>query len=190
MTTNDSSLKKITTKGFNLLLISGILFIALGVLIIFTPESSLIALGLLFATIFFVTGVFEITYAISNRNLLDNWVWNLTIGIVDLVVGILLIVNPELSTITLLLFIGLSLVFRSIMTIVWAIFLRDIHFKNWGWILALGILIFIFSSVVLLSPDFFGIIIILYLSFTLITVGFAQVLMAITLKKLASKFLD
>ena len=57
------------SKFWFLPLLSGILFIIAGIWIFRTPESSYVALSILFAAAFFVSGIFEIFRALGNTQI-------------------------------------------------------------------------------------------------------------------------
>lgn len=172
-----------TIKHWYLFLILGILFILMGIWAIFTPLSSFLALTIFFAVTFLVSGIFETIYAISNRENIDNWSWNLTGGIIDLLIGILLVSRPEISVIALIFFVGFALMFRSIMIIGWAIQYKKLGIKNWGWLLFSGILSVILSFLLLRNPDIASLVIVYYVGFALVFIGISQVTISLRLKK-------
>ena len=78
-------------------LLSGIFFVIVGIWVFKTPLESYLALAILFSVAFFVSGIFEITYAVSNRSQLEGWGWALTGGIIDLILGFILMSNPAIT---------------------------------------------------------------------------------------------
>jgi len=96
-----------------------------------TPDATLVALTILFIVAFLVSGIFEIILAVGNRDR-RGWGWALAGGILDLVLGIILmVIPPVMTTLVLIYFVGFWLLIRS----VWAIgFASDLsHVKNSGW---------------------------------------------------------
>lgn len=187
MNTNSFEIEKRPAKNWYLLLILGIVFILMGVWILRTPVSSLIALTIFFAITFLVSGIFETIYAIANRKIIYNWGWNLAGGIIDLLIGILLISVPGLSFVFLMFYVGFALIFRAIMTIGWAVYLNRQGFRNWGWVLVAGIIGLILSFVLLSDPAFTGWLIVIYLSITFMMLGIAQIVLSLWLKQLNKK---
>ncbi len=173
-----------SAKQWYLLLILGLIFIAMGIWVFFTPVSSFVALSMFFAFTFLISGIFEISYAISNRKMIDNWGWNLVGGIIDLIIGIILISHTGASMVFLIFYVGFALIFRSIMTIGWSVQLNRIGTKNWGWILVWGILGLIFSFMLLWNPLFTGLAIVIYLGVAFIMIGIAQIFLSLRLRKL------
>lgn len=179
---------KSRSKYWYLLLLLGLIFIAMGFWVFFTPVSSFVALSIFFAFTFLISGIFEISYAISNRKTTDNWGWNLVGGIIDLIIGFILITHPGASMVFLIFYVGFALIFRSIMTIGWSVQLNKMGIKNWGWILILGILGLIFSFMLLWNPLFTGLAIVTYLGVAFIMIGIAQIFLSLRLRKLKKMY--
>ncbi|HMY83702.1 MAG: HdeD family acid-resistance protein [Saprospiraceae bacterium] len=183
MNTNNFETVKNSARHWYLLLILGIVFVLMGVWTLLTPISSLIALSIFFAVTLLVSGLFETIYAIANREIISGWGWNLAGGIIDLLIGFLLIANPGLSVVFLLFYVGFAMIFRATMTIGWAVQLNKLGFKNWGWLLATGITGLLFSFMLLWNPAVTGLITIIYLSVAFITLGIAQIIISFRIRK-------
>lgn len=149
-----------------------------------TPLESYITLSILFAFTFLVTGIIEIIYAISNRHIADNWGWSLAGGIIDLIVGVLLVSKPGVSMIALPFFVGFAIMFRSIMAIGWSIELKRMGIVNWGYLLVIGILGLIFAFIMIWNPLFGGMTIVFYTALAFILIGAFQVYLSLKLRKL------
>mgnify|MGYP002189487413 FL=1 len=65
-------------------LLIGLLAIMLGIWCLTSPWSTITALSIVFSVTFFVSGVFEIIFAVSNRNTLKGWGWTLVSGIIEI----------------------------------------------------------------------------------------------------------
>ena len=175
---------KDTIKHWYLPLILGILFIIVGVWAIITPASTYLSLAILFSVTFFVAGILEIIYSISYRKQLDGWGWSLASGILNFIVGLLLIVYPQISIITLPLFVGFVVLYHSIMAIAWSIELKNYKVSDWGWLLFTGILGAIFSFILMWNPFFAGLTVAVFTGMALITIGIFHIHFSIELKKL------
>ncbi|WP_181305296.1 HdeD family acid-resistance protein [Rufibacter sp. XAAS-G3-1] len=171
-------------KYWYLPLLLGIVFIMMGIWVFRTPVASYITLALLFAFTFLVTGIIEIISAIANRKELDNWGWSLTGGIIDLVLGVLLIATPGMSMVMLPFYIGFGILFRSMMAVGWALEMRKQKVIDWVNLLAVGIIGIIFAFIMLWNPVFAGMTIVFYTGFAFIMVGIFQVYFSFRLKKL------
>lgn len=171
------------TSHWYLPLLLGILFIALGVWVLVTPLESFLALAIFFAVTFLISGVLEIVYAISNRHSINKWGWSLAVGIVDLVIGIILVSTPALSMVVLPLYVGLGVLFRATLAVGWAFELKRREVPNWGWLLVIGILGLLFALIMLWNPLFGGLTIVIYTGLALISIGLFQVFLSLRLKK-------
>lgn len=183
MTTLIKTLKE-ATKHWYLSLILGILFIVTGILVLRTPVESYLALSVLFSVTFLVNGFFEIVYSITNRKQLDNWGWVLAGGIVDLLFGAWLMWSPMVSVAILPYFVGFMLMFRSFTAIGFSIDMKSFGIKDWGWLLAFGILGLIFSIILIWNPLLAGLTIVMWTASAFITIGFFKIFLAFKLKQL------
>ncbi|NDV78442.1 HdeD family acid-resistance protein [Dysgonomonas sp. 511] len=151
--------------------IIGVIAILLGIWCIANPAGALTILGAFFVAGFLVSGLFEIVYALSNKNILKGWGWTLASGIIDILFAILLLAIP-LGTITILLFlVGFWVMFQSIWAIGMSIDLQRSGIKGWGWTLAFGILGLILSFILVTNPVFAAEFIIYLMAFALFFYG-------------------
>lgn len=171
-------------------LIVGLLFIALGIWVFASPAETFIALAIFFSIGFMISGAMEIFHSLSNRKILKNWGWYLAIGILTFILGFHLLVRPGLSALMLSFYIGFWVMFRSIMSIATSIELKDEGEKNWGWILALGILGVIFSFILLLNPIITGITVAFWIGFGLVTSGFLYIMLSFSFKRVKNYLKD
>ncbi|MBK0368767.1 HdeD family acid-resistance protein [Flavobacterium agrisoli] len=175
---------KNSVKYWYVPLIVGIIFIAVGIYTFMSPLASYLALSLFFSLSFLFGGGAEIIFAISNRKELDNWGWTLTFGIFTFLVGLLLINRPEISIVTLPLYIGFLVLFRSIAAVSYAIDLKNYGIKDANNLLILGILGIVFSFLLLWNPVFAGMTIVFWTGLALVTSGVFSIYLAIKLKKI------
>lgn len=176
---------KSAVKHWYLPLLLGIIFIMLGIWVFRTPIGSFITLSVLFAITFFLTGVVELSFAFANAKRLHNWGWSLASGIIDLLIGLLLVSQPILTIVILPLYIGFAVMFRSIMTIGWAIELRKMKVKNWGTALLISIIGVLFSLIMLESPAIADFTIVVYTAMAFVILGFFYIDLAFKLKKVS-----
>jgi uncharacterized membrane protein HdeD (DUF308 family) len=165
-------------------LVLGILYILVGIWVLITPVTSYLALAILFSIAFFVGGIFEIIYAISNRNNLPGWGWTLTGGILYFLIGVILVPNPALSMSILPYFVGFGVLFSSFMAMGAAFDLKSHGISTWGWLLALSILGVVFSFVLLWNPVFAGATIVIWTGLAFITIGIFRIVLSFKLRRL------
>ncbi len=179
-----NSAKK-AVKNWWVSLVIGILSLIVGFWCLLTPDSTLVALTLLFIIVFLVGGILEISFAISNRKTLTGWGFSLTGGIIDLLFGILLLAFPlPITTMFLIYFVGFWIMFRSIWGIGASVDLQNTGVKGWGWLLAFAIIGVLFSIIFILSPVFGAGFIIAFASIAFISYGIFRIYLAIKLKSL------
>lgn len=176
-----------SVRHWYLLLILGIILVLVGIWVFLTPVESYVALAMLFATAFLVTGIIEIVYAMSNSKRTNNWGWSLVGGIIDFLIGFLLVSHPQITVAILPFFIGFAILFRSIMAIGWSLELRKLRVVDWGNLLAVGILGLIFSFIILWNPLFGGMTIVFYTGLAFIVIGVFQIYLSLKLRKLKSR---
>lgn len=171
-------------KHWYLPLILGVVFIAVGIWVIFTPLSSYLALSLLFAVTFLFSGSLGVWYAITNREILSGWGWSLAAGIAELFIGILLIARFDLTVVILALYVGFAMLFRSIMAMIWSFELKKLKTSGWGGMLVLGILGAFLAFILLWNPLLAGLTVVFYTALAFITIGGLQVYLSLKLRKL------
>jgi uncharacterized membrane protein HdeD (DUF308 family) len=184
MATNVLKVIKNSVKHWYLPLITGILFIAVGILVFTTPAESYVVLSVIFSFSFLITGAFDIFFSISNRNEMEGWGWDLSLGILSLLVGILMLIHPEISMVTLPFFVGFVLLFRSIMAIGVSLELRNYYILDWGYLLAIGIIGTMFSLILLWNPAFAGLSLVMWTALAFIALGAFSIYLSLKLKKL------
>ncbi len=163
----------------------GVLAVALGIWSLITPLTTLVALTLVFAITFFVSGIFEIAFALSNKKVLKGWGWTLISGIIDLIFGLILVAMPvEVIALVLTYFVGFWVMFQSIWAIGSAAELQRNGVKGWGWLMALAVLGVIMSFIFIMSPAFTTGFIIALVSISFISYGFFRIYLGFKLKSL------
>ena len=173
-----------TIKHWYLWLISGILFIVVGAVVFSTPLESYVALSILFAVSFFVSGLMDSILAIQNRKTLSNWGWTLAMGIMNILLGGWLMTNLIDAIIILPFVVGFTLLFRSIMGIGLSVDLQQLGSSEWGWALALSILGIFFSFTLIANPLLAGATIVLWTGLAFITLGVYGIFFSFRLRKI------
>ncbi len=171
-------------KYWYLHLLSGIILIAIGIWTFAHPAESYAALAFIFAVSLIGSGLFESIFAISNRDVLDNWGWQLVSGLISFAVGILLLIKPEISMITLAFYIGFVVLFRSMQAMGIALDLRNYGVDSWGGLMALAVLGILLAIIFLWNPDFAGLSAVVLTGIIFILAGITSIVISLKLKKL------
>lgn len=171
-------------KYWYLQLIVGILFIGIGFWSFTAPLESYVALSVVFSILFIVAGISEMFFAISNKDEMDNWGWTLALGIISAIVGILMLLNPEISVVTLPFYVGFVVLFRSVYAIGISLDLKNYRIMDWGNLMAIGILGVIFSIILLWNPNFAGMTLVFWIAMLFIISGVYSIYLSLKLKKI------
>src|SRR5215469_9853954 len=78
-------------------IVLGALLIIFGLIVMNHPVATFAELTIFFSIAFIVNGLLEIAFAISNYRSVHGWGWHLAGGILDLVLGLILILTPVLA---------------------------------------------------------------------------------------------
>lgn len=171
-------------KNWWVSILIGIFAAILGVWCIFTPLSTFLAMTILFVVGFFVGGIFEIIFAITNMNSMRNWGWTLVIGIIDVVFGIILMSNMLISAEVLNYFIIFWILFQSIWGIGVSLDLKNIQGSGWGVLLVLCIVGVLFAIACLFQPDISAVFAAYMLGFSFLTYGIFRIYLGVRLRSI------
>lgn len=181
---NLNKIMKSTVKYWWTGLLVGAFAIFLGFWSIMTPLSTLVALNIIFIAGFLVSGVFDISYAISMRKENPDWGIILASGLINLLIGFLLLSSKVESFVVLLLYVGFWVMFHAIATIAMSIRMQKMKASGWGFMLLFGILGVILSFLLIANFGFASSFIVTLFSFSLILYGVSRIFHAFSLRKL------
>lgn len=173
-----------TIKNWYLPLIVGVIFIGAGIYTFASPASSYLALAILFSLSFLFSGIFEIGFAVANRKEMENWGWMLIFGLMTFFFGVVMTIHPDISMVTLPLYVGFVLLFRSIAAISFAIDVKSYAVKSWRVLLVTGIVGIILSLLILFNTTFGIASIITLTGFTFIIAGIFSIILSFLLRNI------
>ncbi|WP_417859384.1 HdeD family acid-resistance protein [Xanthomarina gelatinilytica] len=162
----------------------GLFFVIVSVIVFLSPAGSLLTLSILFALSFLFGGLSEIIFSISNRHQLENWDWSLAFGIITFIVGTSLLIHPALSISVLAFYIGFIILFRSVAAISFALDIKKYGSKNWGVLLALGILGIVFSFILIWNPIFAGMSVVVLVALSFLFTGLFSIYLGLQLRQI------
>ena len=96
-----------------LLLIIGIALFVVGILIFVYPTQSYLGMSLVFGWLMLFSGILEVVLSSANKHFITGRGWMLAGGIIEIILGIILIFNVALSAATLPIFLGFWLMLRG-----------------------------------------------------------------------------
>ncbi|MBN9110502.1 MAG: HdeD family acid-resistance protein [Pseudonocardia sp.] len=106
--------------------VQGVISVIAGVLAFAWPGATVLVILFLIAFWSIVAGIAEITESLTmRRNGSSTWGWVLAAGILSIVFGILLVVQPSAGLVTLLWIAGIWALVFGIVVVVWAFRLRS-----------------------------------------------------------------
>ena len=139
-----------------LLLLVGVLLLAVGVAIFFYPQQSYLGLAVLFGWLIFFSGVFETALAATSRHFITGRGWMLAGGVIEIILGLILISNVAISEVALPIVLGFWLLMRSFSTIGLGGDMTTLGIHGAVWTIFTGVLLLLCSLWILLQPRVFG----------------------------------
>lgn len=136
-----------TPSGNVWLLIISLLTIALGVYVLFNPVTALLGLAMYIGIAFILIGFGYLMIFQESKNYLF-----LSVSILDIIIGVLLLINIGWTTATLPLIIALWMLFNGISQFVESWRLKDISTNSWIWFLISGVISILFGLFVVFHP--------------------------------------
>lgn len=165
-------------------LVIGVLALIVGVWSITAPIATIGVLTIFFVASLLVSGLFDIFFSLSNRKSLDGWGWTLAMGIISVIFSFILLSRPIESMLVLVTLAGFWVMFASITSISGSLEMQRVGMKNWGWLLAFGILGIILSMFLIINPVFAGSFVIGMFAFSMIAYGCVRIFYALQARKI------
>ena len=135
-----------------LLLIIGIALFVVGILVFVYPTQSYLGMSLLFGWLMLISGILEVVLSSVNKHFITGRGWMLAGGIIEIVLGIILIFNVALSAATLPIFLGFWLMLRAFGAIGLGSDMGAMQIAGSGWTIFSGILLLLCSLWILFQP--------------------------------------
>lgn len=165
-------------------LLTGLLLVISSVYIMSKPVGAFLGLALLFGWLITLNGFLNIIFSLQNKKVFEDWTWYLLLGIFEVILGIAMLFQPGLSAGSLILFTGFWLLFVAIGRITNSFVLKRLNVSYWWLPLVSGILVFIFSFLLLINPIFAVISIVYLTAIPILIAGLMIIIFAVQLNKL------
>lgn len=166
-----------------LLLVVGVALLAVGILVFIYPARSYLDLSVLFGWLILFSGVMEVVLAARSRHFVTGRGWMLAGGIIEIILGAILVFNVALSAVTLPIFLGFWLLMRSFSTIGLASDMHVLGIRGSGWTVLTGVLLLICSLWMLLQPLAFGTTaVVVWVGLSLLFAGISTVSLSLQLR--------
>ncbi len=176
-----------TIKNWWVFLIIGILLLVASYYMFSTPVESFVGLAGLFSALIFVSGLFRVFFALTNKDDIENFGLYLAGGVFDVIVGFILLKYPGITLVVFSLFIGFWLMFRGFNIISISFNIKKLGDTDWFWILLFGILVVIFAFMAIINPLIGATYLVFTLALARLFAGVANIMLSFRLKKVKSK---
>ena len=162
--------------------LKGILFIILGCISLYHPEEALLTIGLYIGYFMLISGIFYLFALFSSKNQEHTKSWYLIEGLLDVILGFLIVSSPVFTIEILPYFIGFWIVFLGISQISLATTFGKIFSGMKIWFFILGIISLIFGFMIINNPLISGIELTTMLGVFFIAYGIVQTFTSFKLK--------
>jgi len=135
------------------LIITALLLIALGVLCIVNPGASFISTAWIMGLIILLSGISQLVMGLTLGRLLPNAGMTTLMGLLQIILGIMLLGNNMLASTTLIIAFAMWIVFEGISLAVNAFEYKRFRFGGWWIMLLLGICSIVLGFMALQKPD-------------------------------------
>lgn len=167
-----------------LMLIVGIVLIGAAVVIFLYPAQSYMGMAVIFGWLMFLSGVLEIVVVAANKHFVTGRGWMLVGGILQAVLGIILIFNIALSAAALPVVLGFWLLMRGFSTVGLGSDMRALRVSGAGWTIISGTLLLLCAVWILLQPLVFGTtVVVVWVGISLLFAGIATCTLSMQLRQ-------
>lgn len=172
-----------------LMTIAGVLGIAAGIAVFAFPLESYVTLSILFGVLMLVVGAAKLIAASTSGNYFMMRGYVITGGVLDLLLGLFLCINPGVTLIFLPIMMGFWMMYNSFILIGFAGDMDTFGIRGTGWIMGGAILLLILSVLVLINPFGAGVATVVVLAGVgLIVFGLLLCSLSMTLKEVHTAF--
>lgn len=165
-------------------LILGGVFMLFGFYVFSVPLEGFVALTFIFAIGMLFDGFGDLVFSIRNRGAMQGWGWQLAIGLLSMLIGLSLILHPEISVRVLPLYIGFWILLKGLLLAGIAFELKGQGRENWWLVIVLAGLNALFGVMMILNPLFGAALIGTFAALGLISIGISLIYVGFRIKKI------
>ena len=132
-------------------MIRGIAAIVFGIIAFTHPVMAIATLVLFFGAWVLIDGIFRIFGAIKHRGSDSDWAWQLVIGLIGIIVGLLTFHAPQVTALALVIYIAAWALMIGASEIVMAVKLRH-EIKGEWFLILMGLASIVFAVLLLWNP--------------------------------------
>ena len=145
MTTADTEIRKAEKKAIGWAIASSVLMIVAGILAMIVPLAAGVVVALVVGWLLVFGGAAHFAYAFHRRKA-GKIVWEVLIGVLYMLAGIYLVLNPVVGLASLTLVLVFYLIMEAVLEFALSFQLRPL--PGWGWILTDGIITLLLAIVI------------------------------------------
>jgi uncharacterized membrane protein HdeD (DUF308 family) len=169
--------------------IVGILLIIAGLIMMFNPEISYLFLSSIIGIVIFASGVSNLALSTNSHHIITGKMWIFISGIVEVLIGFILIFSIAISAAILPVLLGIWILFKGINMVGVSDDMNIMEIPGAGWTLLMGIMTILCAFIVLSQPLIFGTeAVVIWCSIALIMLGIAVFSYSLQLKKMHKHF--
>jgi uncharacterized membrane protein HdeD (DUF308 family) len=172
----------VMARNWGLVALRGLVAVVFGLLAIFDPGITLIALVYVYAAYAIVNGVAEVVSVIRNRRGEPHWVAVLLSGLVSIAAGVIAVLLPGITAILLVFLIAGWAIVTGVLEIVAAIRLRKVITGEWLLILT-GVLSVVFGIFLAAFPGAGALGLVIWIGAYAIVIGIMLLALAFRLRQ-------
>lgn len=166
-----------------LLLAGGVILFLIGVVVFAFPVQSYVGMTVLFGWLMLLTGVVETIVAVRNTHYVTGRGWMLAWGVIEIVLGLILVFNVALSSATLPVVLGFWLLMRGFSAVGLGGDMRAVGIRGAGWTILCGILLLLCALGILFQPLVFGsTAVVVWVGLSLLLAGASAALLGLQLR--------
>lgn len=140
-------------KSFRILNIAaGVLLIIAGVYCLCNQDVAVLSAGLLLGIFMLASGIIEVAVATRMCGVLIGSGWLMLDGVLTVIMSLFLLFNQWFTMLSLPFLFTLWLLFSGVSRFVSAFDLRALGVHEWGWILAIGIILILAGLICMMDP--------------------------------------
>lgn len=142
---------KIFDRVIKTSILSSLVFLLLGILLFVKPETTLTSISYIIGIMLIILGFISLIKYLTSE-FKQSLTVELIYGIVSMIVGVLLILNPTTIASIIPFILGIWIVINSAIKIQYSVTLKNYDSNNWVYTLTVAILMFICGLVLILNP--------------------------------------
>lgn len=165
-------------------LISSIVFLLFGLILFFNPEVTISSISYILGGILIIIGFINfLKYVLNNDKVIKSFDFNLVYGIVGMIAGVVLVLNPTAIATIIPLIIGVIVVVSSAIKINYALLLKQMNNIKWKPAFIVSLLSLICGIVLILNPFKGAVVITKAIGLLIITYAILEIIEFIILLK-------